>query len=218
MIERAPTKADFLRHVEGHKLIVHSDDGINRHLTFRRPETINRYFNITTWPGYLTISGDMGCYVFARLPDMFEFFREKEINPSYWGEKLQAISRTESYRVFSESFYRRAVVSDFKAYYPPGTPGRMEAWKDFRWEFLDHFAPSSVSEAVEAVHSYRDPFGRSKFQEFWDHNLEDYSYHFIWCCRAIQWAVERYDEHKADERFPGLARIHAEHSQEAVAA
>lgn len=208
MKEREPTKSEFLRHVEGHELTVHLDDGVHRHLTFRRKETINRYFNITTWPGYLTISGDMGCYVFARLPDMFEFFREKEINPSYWGEKLQATSKFESYREFSEPLYRRAVVYDFKIYYPPGTPGRMEAWKDFRWELLDQFSPASAGEAIDAVHSYVDPEGESKFQEFWDHNLEDYTYHFIWCCRAIQWAVERYDEYKADQRFPGLAQLH----------
>lgn len=218
MIERNPTKDEFMGHVDQHKMMVLLDNGMHRHLTFRRVETINRYFHITTWPGYLTISGDMGCYVFARLPDMFEFFREKDINPSYWGEKLQATSRSEGYREFSEPQYRRAVVDDFKAYYPPGTPGRMAAWKDFRWELLDSFSPSTAGEAIEAVHSYRDPAGKSRFQDFWDHNLEDYTHHFIWCCRAIQWAVERYDEHKADQRFPGLAHIHANLSQAAVAA
>ena len=28
-------------------------------------------FDIVTWPGYLCYSGDMGCFVFTRLPDMF---------------------------------------------------------------------------------------------------------------------------------------------------
>lgn len=210
MKEREPIKTEFLRHVEGHELTVHLDDGVHRHLTFRRKETINRYFNITTWPGYLTISGDMGCYVFARLPDMFEFFRDDKgrINPDYWSEKLQADQKGSGHREFSDRLYRQAAVWDFRSYYPAGTEGRIEAWKDFREELLDSFAPSSVGEAVEAVHSYVDPEGKSKFQEFWDHRLEDYTYHFIWCCRAIQWAVERYDEYKADQRFPGLAQLH----------
>lgn len=217
MIERSPSESEFLGNVDQHKMTVLLDSGTHRHLTFRRVETINRYFHITTWPGYLTISGDMGCYVFSRLTDMFDFFREKEINPSYWGEKLQATSRPEGYREFSEPHYRRAAVSDFKAYYPPGAPGRMAAWKDFRWGMLDHFCPTTVGEAVEAMHGWSDPAGKSLFQEFWDHNLEDYTHHFIWCCRAIRWAVERYDEYKADERFPGLARIHASLAHTAVA-
>lgn len=220
MIEREPSNADFLRHVEGHKLTVHLDNGVHRHLTFRRPGTNNRYFNITTWPGYLAISGDMGCYVFARLSDMFEFFRNDmgKINPSYWAEKLQADQRGSGHMEFSERLYRRAIVTDFKAHYPQGTPDRMRIWRDVRYELLYWSQPSSVAEAVSNAIGHRDHNGVSAFSEFWDHRLEDYTYHFIWCCWAIQWAIARYDEHKADERFPCLARIHAEHAQEVAAA
>ncbi|WP_227459271.1 hypothetical protein [Cupriavidus pauculus] len=54
-----------------------------------------------TYPGYLVYSGDMGCYVFSRLRDMFEFFRtdrldtkdpsKLHINRGYWSEKLEAV-------------------------------------------------------------------------------------------------------------------------------
>lgn len=212
MIEREPAKADFLRHVEGHQLIVHMDEGVHRHLTFRRPETINRYFNITTWPGYLTISGDMGCYVFARTHDMFEFFCDDDgrINPSYWAEKLQATQRGSGHLEFSEKLYRQNLVSDFRSAYPPGTDERMHVWADFRRELLDGDQPHSADQAITLAMNYRDPAGREKFYDFYEHRLEDYTYHFIWCCRAIVWAIERYDEHTNDKRFPGLARLHAE--------
>lgn len=207
-----PTREEFVRQIPEHRLTVLLDSGVYRHLRLQKPGSSNRYFNINTWPGYLAISGDMGCYVFARLPDMFEFFRDHKgrINPSYWAEKLQADQKGSGHMEFSDRLYRQAAVWDFRAYYPARTDGRLEAWKDFREEMLDCFSPSSVTEAVEAVHSYVDPAGRSKFAEFYEHRLEDYTYHFIWCCHAIQWAIDRYDEHKADERFPGLARLHAE--------
>lgn len=196
-MKREPTREAFEKHVAEHKMTVGHDDGLHRHLTFRRVETSNRYFHITTWPGYLAISGDMGSYVFARLADMFEFFREgKGINPGYWGEKLQAISKHEGYREFSSARFGDAVVRDFRQSYPPGTPRRMEVWQHMRDELFVWSEPSTVESAVTVAHDYRAPDGSRIFTEFWDHDLEDYTYHFLWCCWAIKWAIEQYDAAK----------------------
>jgi hypothetical protein len=48
-------------------------------------------FDVVTWPGHLSISGDMGCFVFTRVDDMFTFFRGHEDAPNLgysakWGE------------------------------------------------------------------------------------------------------------------------------------
>lgn len=188
------TREQFETQVAEHKLTIVHNEGVHRHLTFRRADTINRYFNLTTWPGYLSISGDMGCYVFARLPDMFEFFREgKSINPGYWGEKLQAIARHEGYREFSLERYREAIVSDFREAYPFGTPGRLAAWQHMRDDLLLWNEPSTVSEAITAAENYRTEDGESLFTEYWDRTLEDYTTHFIWCCWAVKWGIEQYD-------------------------
>lgn len=197
MIKREPSVEHFLKQVERHQMTVGHDDGLHRHLTFKQPDTSNRYFHITTWPGYLAISGDMGCYVFARLPDMFEFFRaDRDINLGYWGEKLQAVARNEGYREFSRSLFRRALVADFRQSYPPGAPERLAIWKELRWDLLDYGEPSSVEEAVGNAMSWSDINGKKPFREFWDHTLEDYTYHFIWCCRAIRWGIQQYDAAK----------------------
>ena len=217
MRTRTPTESQFLRETKDHELVVHTDEGMNRHLTFRRPGTSNRYFNITTWPGFLCISGDMGCYVFSRLPDMFEFFRGEGINLGYWAEKLQAHDKGGGHREFSEDLFRQNIVSDFRAAYPQGTEGRMKHWALLR-EMLEWEAPCSTEGAVTAAMSWRDADGERPFYDFYEHTLEDYTYHFIWCCYAIRWAIEQYDQHKADQRFPGLARIHAEVSLAGVAA
>src|SRR4051812_7199267 len=90
-----PTRDQFLKDVERHKMSVKLSDGVYRHLRFSKPLDSNMWFELVTWPGYLTISGDMGTWAFSRITDMFEFFRsrndgELEINSGYWSEKLQA--------------------------------------------------------------------------------------------------------------------------------
>lgn len=194
-----PTAEQFAETVAGHQMTVVLDQGLHRHLTFKRPETSNRYFHITTWPGYLTISGDMGCYVFARLPDMFSFFRSDlpGINPDYWGEKLQAVSKSEGYVEFSRERFVSAIVRDFRSYYPPGTTDRMDIWHDMRSDILFSL-PETTDSAISAAMRYTDPNGDSPFNDFWDHNLQSETYHYIWCCRAICWAIRQYDAAKGD--------------------
>ena len=68
-------EAIFLRDVAEHEMIVVRDDGVHRHIRFKKPGTSCMHFDLITWPGYLCYTGDMGTYVFSRLTDMFEFFR-----------------------------------------------------------------------------------------------------------------------------------------------
>jgi hypothetical protein len=78
----------FAEDIKNHKLSVLTDNGVNRCLLFKRPDSSNYAFFITTWPGHLCISGDMGCTVFQRLQDMFEFFRGERVNLGYWAQKI----------------------------------------------------------------------------------------------------------------------------------
>lgn len=82
--------ARFARETAAHEMTVLHDSGLYRHLRFKTPAFGSIYsFDLVTWPGCLTIRGDMHeAYTLNRLPDMFEFFRGKRINPHYWSEKL----------------------------------------------------------------------------------------------------------------------------------
>ena len=83
----------FLSDVVEHRMKVHMDNGVYRHLEFSKPGTNCYRFDITTWPGYLCVTGDMGTWTFSRLRDMFEFFGgafEHGINTGYWSEKFEA--------------------------------------------------------------------------------------------------------------------------------
>lgn len=106
------------------------DNGIYRHLRFQKPKSSNQWFDIVTWPGYLAYSGDMGCFMFTRLKDMFEFFRDGRedgrlhINQSYWGEKLEAVDRcgsSGSHVAFSTDRVREHVedqITDWLEFFP----------------------------------------------------------------------------------------------------
>lgn len=63
---REDAEARFPSDIATHRMTVIKDDGVYRHLRFRRPDTNCYSFDILTWPGYLAYVGDMGDYVFQR--------------------------------------------------------------------------------------------------------------------------------------------------------
>ena len=185
-------KEEFLNHVKNHQMIIKNDSGVHRHLLFKQPNTIARYFNITTWDGHLCISGDMGTFVFRRLTDMFDFFRGEGINRGYWSEKLEA----GEHKKYSPEKARAALDQEF------------ENWRewlndDVSHEFiseekseLDNIDTDDQHEFNESIRSWRPNKGGVQLDDFWEHDLYEYTYHFTWCCYAIVWAIEQYDKHK----------------------
>lgn len=83
-------KDDTANHV---MKVLHDDNGY-RHLRFSKPSSSSYWFDVVTWPGFLTITGDMGSDIYSRESDMLGFFEKSSdekyvINPHYWSEKLQ---------------------------------------------------------------------------------------------------------------------------------
>lgn len=190
-------KAQFLQDAGQHQMIVKHDDGLFRSIRFSKDGSCVYHFDITTWPGYLCISGDMGCFVFARTTDMFQFFRGDRINPQYWAEKLQATSHRGGHEAFSFELLKQAVASDFENWEFESHEQKADAWKeivgdDYSGLFYEAEG-GDLQHAVSEVTDYVCPFTKQTFQDFWEHNLTDYTYHFMWCCNAIQWAIQQYD-------------------------
>lgn len=187
----------FKKAVIEHEMIVVRNDGLHRHLTFKSPRTFNNHFHITTWPGYLAISGDIGCYVFARLPDMFRFFRGDGINPGYWGEKLQSIERNGGYREFSEEQFHAAIKSDFDQWSFDDDEQKAKAWDALQdSDLAEDSNPESLESAIQDALDYKCPVTGNRFNDFWDHELRDYTFRFLWCCHAIRWAVGEVDRRR----------------------
>ena len=197
------TEERFIADVEEHQMKILKDDGIYRHLVFKRPDSMNMMFGIVTWSGYLCYYGDMGSYVFCRVQDMFCFFRgdKKEhmrINPSYWAQKVEAPDKgsihmgtgSDGISEFSESKFKNAVrewVSDES----PGIKCIVE--KD-----ICSGSYERPSEAYDAIYEYRLN-GKDIFQDFWEVSVNEYCYRFIWCCYALVWAIHQYDNFKQGE-------------------
>lgn len=116
-------KARFAEDIKHHEMKIFKDDGVYRHLRFSKPTSSAYYFDIVTWPGCLSISGDMGCHVFSRENDMILFFKKADyknaeelmINPQYWAEKI--ISGRDGVEVLSMSKFKDYVDRDLDHQY-----------------------------------------------------------------------------------------------------
>lgn len=171
---------------------VQLDQGVHRCIRFSRPDSNVHSFSLVTAPGVLLIYGDMGEFVFERTYDMFQFFRApvtdpNYINPSYWHEKMCA-GRKDG-REFSAEL-ARAVVVEAVADWP----------EEIREAAIDLISGSaeSVEQFIQLGCEYRDShegidYG---FDAWWETagSVTDYTYHFIWCLRAIVWTEWIWDK------------------------
>jgi hypothetical protein len=189
----------FLRDVTKHVMTVKRDDGMYRHIRYAQPENSNMWFDLVTWPGVLTIHGDMGTWTFSRVPDMFTFFRDHKlrVNHSYWAEKLQHGTHggRDGARVWSDDLFRDQLRDSVK---DSGLEGDdltavMDALEedvlrqDNKYELL--IAARDFSCKIPSRESER--YGKFQFDELPDG--KEYAYHFSWCLYAIVWGIQQYD-------------------------
>ena len=158
------------------------------------------WFEIVTWPGCLTIHGDMGSWTFSRLQDMFDFFRcEKlKINEYYWSEKLQhgTYGGREGAMVWDEDTFKEEIIESLGNW--GLEPEDLETVKDALDEEV--FNRDGKWEMMTAAHEFSCETTSGKVR--WDCEMPDgkvYAYHFTWCCYAIVWAIQQYDAHKCKE-------------------
>lgn len=210
----------FAKDTATHAMEVVLDQGMYRHLKFRRPGTYCYGFDVVTWPGHLAISGDMGASVFTRLPDMFEFFRTKPdrtareplyINRSYWAEKCVANDGPQ--KVFSADGLRQVVKERFDDYVADrhDADDQPPAWAADLWNELQdgilNLDRESTDFALAAMHDFEpqdDRYESFRFHDVSDYanSVQDYSFHMVWRMYAIAHAVKAYDEQKAGQGSP----------------
>jgi len=202
----------FLEGVKDHELTVYQDDdetGI-RHMRLGIPGSSVLHYNLTTWPGYLCITGDMGSLVFSRINDMFSFFRNENrdslfINPQYWAEKIQNEDARDGCKEYDSDLMCNVVMqilNDYKSSYE-------DEDHDNDMADLDMSIKENVIEMLgegefrdyHLVDNYQweSEDGSLEFyiQDLWDYNFKDYTYHYIWLCYAIVWGISKYDEYKS---------------------
>jgi hypothetical protein len=192
---------NFYKDVENHKMTVVADSGVNRHILFKQENTSNYHFSLTTWSGYLCISGDMGTYVFSRLPDMFQFFRTENggVNLSYWGEKCVAAS-TPITRYSADIFID--VINTMADEYIVNNNFSAKKAKKFKNEV--DYSITSMADSDTQRENLEDAmsFEFEKNNPFLDinlANLEEDDPRYIWCCHAIAWGIKQYYESKKND-------------------
>lgn len=145
-----------------HELTVFHDDGHYRHLRLNQPGNSQHWFDLITWPGCLTIKGDMGSYTFSRAADMFDFFRRSTSyggpNLSYWEEKLDAVDAQSGVRAYSEDLLRQHIADDLTATAEADLDSRLRAAaEDLGVPGLaEHLPPGVVAECQAASAAYMD--------------------------------------------------------------
>ena len=216
------TEDRFLKDAAQHTMTVIRDDGVHRHLRFRKapPAGIEYWFDLITWPGSLCIDGDMGTYVFRRLDDMFQFFRTDRdylerrgcklgINPQYWGEKLQAPAPRDAEEYSADSF-RQHVKQAFDNWVERSQPDDEYSTEAERDQFHDSKEALWSTLTDDVLNCTDDGDVRSydaarafecaeapgfSMEDCWEWNCREYKFHFIWCCYAIAWGIKQYDNH-----------------------
>lgn len=186
----------LLREVDEHKMTILHEEGMYRHLRFAKPGTRIYSWDLITWPGYLTIQGDIGSgSVFHREEDMLRFFDHGQahgwINPGYWAEKTPDGGRLS--REFSSQRFVRWVDTRLDQSMDtsgpnglrPETEGVLEAAED----------ACSTEQAIEVL-NYHDIAWDFEDPESWN----DYNYHFILGLHAILWGAKKYHAHQEANR------------------
>ncbi|MEV0830958.1 MULTISPECIES: hypothetical protein [Streptosporangiaceae] len=190
----------FKRETANHVMEIKHDDGLYRHLRFRNPKRGTYWFDLVTWPGKLSITGDIDGYVFSCAEDVFGFFRasawQGAPNPTYWDEKV--VASRDSVKTFSPDLFNQQVADELRKaerHYP----GVTEAWNEKVNAFFAEYNTENEYGALAALNGFEfwpggDERGEVfRFHDTHDWQLKDYDWSFLWACHAIVWGIAEYD-------------------------
>lgn len=201
----------FTEDTKHHEMEICHDNGFYRHLSFAchpvpfaKPTTSNHSFSLVTSPWLLAICGDMGCYTFSRLEDMFRFFDSPagRINPEYWSEKVTSQDVHCPVRSYSQDRFHQVVLQDFEDRKYEFDPADQEQLlgkinRDILQD-AETYCEHGAWEALRGFNFYvqrpglpRVTFDYSDSLEF---DFNDFNFHFLWCLEAIVFGIARYRE------------------------
>ncbi|RWR30510.1 hypothetical protein D2T29_12630 [Sinirhodobacter populi] len=193
----------FIRDVRDHAMTIELDQGVHRSILFSRPGSSACHFRLNTWPGYLSVSGEMGSYTFFRMHDMFSFFRfagpeydkTEHINAGYWDSKLTAVSATESREELNEAAYVDAVRLMLRSHISHMSLSKAKRVMGYvKADGLFDAVGIPPHDAMIALWQWQCPVtGKYPFSNVWDYRLTTQAFHLVWCMRAIQWGIKQYD-------------------------
>ena len=156
----------------------------------------------------------MGCYVFSRLDDMFQFFRTDRnhkdeglhINPGYWSEKLQAVDGNRedgTVLEFDHSLFDHVIICDYLIPWirekrdVTTKEERRDLWETVMFDVIGADEDSRGHRKQIAAHDFshhvNSDVGNFEFHYLFDHTFKQYTLRFLWCCYALAWGIQKYD-------------------------
>lgn len=193
----------FLADVAQHQMAIELDHGVHRSIRFAKPGTGIMHFRLTTWPGHLAFSGDMGTFVFSRLADMFEFFRSPRghedekvpINVGYWMGKCDAQdTHGDGMREFDPERLKEHCREAWEEHFEDRLESdeAKECWEEIERSVL------GADPNLARVHDALSEFEHEGFQFYdaWEWHLTRPTFRMMWCLYAISWGIQQYDAAK----------------------
>lgn len=197
------TEERFLKDVSTHKIEIIRDDGVDRHIRFKRENSYAYGFDLITWKGHLCYTGDMGTYVFARIEDMFDFFimdksdfnhsgnRKLNINPGYWAEKVLSVDKHYGIKEYSSELFESTIKEAFRDYFEDeeDIEKKDKCWNEIESKVLSYSDESEECAMRVVINFECDGF---EFTDLWGLDFKEYTVHYIWCLYAIVWGILEY--------------------------
>jgi len=190
------------------KMDIIVDFGVNRVIEFINPTDFTGHFKIVTWSGELCISGDYGTFVFSRVDDMFKFFRDRKINPGYWGQKLNSISVWGGYKDFCPHLFRENVeewtLDQLSENDELNEEQKVDIMGSVKSEILSCSEDGEVR-AYDATQNFENE--HINFHDFWEVRSDKPSPQYIHSLFSIVWAIKQYDDYKNNKSLNTFERL-----------
>lgn len=175
------------------------DQGLFRSWRCKKPGTWSYGFDVTTTPGNLIVTGDLGVMVFEREADMLGWLRKSINDPHYMAGNVQRDIKVREYcpEVAKEAIRecgRRIKPDDYPSIYlVPGPAGRM-TYSQVKERFLETLGSQSDLDIYDE-HGTKTAMYHSGFWDGGDFpTLEDYTSGYLWIYSALKWFVSKVAE------------------------
>lgn len=206
--------ANFAAVTTEHEATILHDDGLYRHVRVARPNSSAYWFELVTVPGTLTFRSSEATFTFARLDDMFRFFRTDGggVNPHYWAQKIThdpervKVYSPETFRTtVLEQFHERLVDGEIPLQYAGAALGVLAR------DVLDEDVIDDESIARERLERYEYVIAEgqtARFADTWELDFWEWHTWYLWACHAIVHGIKLYDAATACPECKGERGTH----------
>lgn len=182
----------FHKDTTAHRLTVLLDDGPYRHLRWAKPGTGECAIEVTSIPGSLIVTGDMGSWTFHRHGStdlLTEGFFTGNARFDRWASKLEAADTRVGLRDFSEETLRATVEEAIEEW----SEGDAELRETLHQETYLIRSAESTEEALSSMVDFG--FSGYSFDEVRESDVTEYTFQFRWICLALGQVTAEYRAH-----------------------